>query len=478
MNENIIFISYRRDDTQSEARVIFEQLKANYGEERVFFDHESIEIGSKFPNNIANNIKKSIVVLVIIGKEWLNLEKKNGQKDWVRQEIETALKNNVKVLPVLIENARMPEKDELPESIQSITDINAAEFRLGRDYEPDLKNLKDSIELLIKQIHSKKNDLPKKDLSKKTSNLVKNNNEKKQYKPIKKRLLVAIKISVILAITVIGIIFLSRSKHKIGDIFIESQTGMEFFWIPGACYMMGCGEWAKNCESYEKPPHEVCIDGFWMGKTEVTQEQWKSIMNKNPSANASGNKYPVEYITWDEAIDFIDKLNKNNTEDSYRLPTEAEWEYACRSGGKHEYYSGGDVDKVAWHKNNSDKKSHKVAQKASNGLSLFDMSGNVQEWCKDTFASDAYSNEKYSNVNPEEKGGGQKVVRGGSWCYHEEYSRCTARFGLSRKQKSNDIGFRIVKIENQASEYALFFWTLCWTLILFITTIYSVRNRR
>jgi len=249
---------------------------------------------------------------------------------------------------------------------------------------------------------------------------------------------------------------IKNSKYKSGDTFKENLTGMEFVWIPGGCYTMGCGDWAHDyyfyCEEYEKPPHEVCIDGFWMGKTEVTQGEWKSIMNNNPASNSSGSDYPVENITWHEAKIYIDKLNKNNLEGSYRLPTEAEWEYACRSGGMSQNFSGGDkIKDFAWYNVNSKNKSHIVAhqEKSSNGLNLFDMSGNVQEWCEDSFKSNVYSNVKYREVNPVfiERDNKNKVVRGGSWCYSEKQSRCTARFGLPSIKRSIDIGFRVVKSE-------------------------------
>ena len=118
---------------------------------------------------------------------------------------------------------------------------------------------------------------------------------------------------------------------------------------------MGCGSWAGGCYCGEKPVHEVCVDGFLIGKYEVTQGQWRKVMGKNPSSFKNGDDYPVENISWDDAQKFIRELSAlNNNKYQFRLPTEAEWEYACRSGGKPETYSGGSrIDQVAWYSGDS-----------------------------------------------------------------------------------------------------------------------------
>jgi formylglycine-generating enzyme required for sulfatase activity len=163
----------------------------------------------------------------------------------------------------------------------------------------------------------------------------------------------------------------------------DPTTGMEFVAVPGGCFQMG--DTFGDRESDEKPVHQVCVSDFSIGKYEVTQGQWKAVMDSNPSRFSScGDNCPVESVSWDDAQQFIRRLNKQSST-SYRLPTEAEWEYAARSGGKREKYSGGnDVDAVAWYYGNS-AKTHSVGQKQPNGLGIFDMSGNVWEWCSDWF---------------------------------------------------------------------------------------------
>jgi formylglycine-generating enzyme required for sulfatase activity len=238
-----------------------------------------------------------------------------------------------------------------------------------------------------------------------------------------------------------------------GKIWKEPVTGMEFVWVPGGCYEMGCGNWTSDCSSDEKPVHQVCVDGFWMGKTEVTQGQWEKIMEDNPAEFKKGDNYPVENVRWPEVDKFIKKLSSSTTRTrKFRLPTEAEWEYACRSGGKQEKYAGGiDLDRVAWYHGNSDHSTHFVATKEPNGLGLFDMNGNVHEWCADTYRAWAYK--KHERNNPlfiEE--GYTKVYRGGSWNSEQRYARCAARsyeigiesFTTQVLYRSNELGFRLV----------------------------------
>jgi len=190
-------------------------------------------------------------------------------------------------------------------------------------------------------------------------------------------------------------------EHSAGDVWKEPVTGMEFVWVSGGTYQMGCGSWAGDCRDNEKPVHEVYVDGFWMGKYEVTQGQWKHIMGNNPSYFRKGGNYPVERVSWDDAEKFLVKLNaQKQGQYEFRLPTEAEWEYACRSGGKNERYCGGDdLNELGWYAENSESSgTHPAGTKAPNGLGLFDMSGNVGEWCDDIYSSYGYSKHQRDNL--------------------------------------------------------------------------------
>ncbi len=204
----------------------------------------------------------------------------------------------------------------------------------------------------------------------------------------------------------------------------------------------------------ELPVHEVCVDDFYMGKYEVTQGQWKRIMGKNPSEEKScGDNCPVQNISWDEVQDFVRRLNKISAGSKYRLPTEAEFEYAQRSGGKNERYSGGnDVGRVAWYYENARDTSkteefhkiHPVGKKAPNGLGLYDMSGNVWEWTNDWYESTYYANSPRNNPTGPSTGT-MRTVRGGCASGYEQNMRVSRRDAYEPDYKFRSIGFRLLR---------------------------------
>jgi formylglycine-generating enzyme required for sulfatase activity len=228
---------------------------------------------------------------------------------------------------------------------------------------------------------------------------------------------------------------LKQKEPQPGDTWTEPVTGMEFVWVPGGCYQMG----SYDGDNDERPVHEVCVDGFWMGKYEVTQVQWERVMGNNPSRFKKGNNYPVERVSWHDAKEFIRKLNTGGFK--FRLPTEAEWEYAARSGGKREMYSGGnDVNRVAWYVGNSGMTTHSVGTKAANGLGLYDMSGNVWEWCEDSYGD--YSSGSVTNPRGPYQDG-FRVLRGGSWGGFARNARSAFRFRRYPDFRYSSFGFRV-----------------------------------
>lgn len=238
---------------------------------------------------------------------------------------------------------------------------------------------------------------------------------------------------------------LKPAPPQAGAVWAEPVTGMEFVWVKGGCYTMGSrsGEPGKRRDEF---PHEVCIDSMWIGKYEVTQGQWKKVLGSNPAFFGNKTDYPVESTSWSNIQAFIKKLNEmNQGKHTFRLPTEAEWEYACKSGGKGERFCGGDqIDRIAWHKDNCDRTPHPVGQKEPNRAGLYDMSGNVSEWVEDTYAVDAYK--KHGKKNPVHKDEGpDRVTRGGSWMQNEEECRSAARNFFPEKRGKFNIGFRLVK---------------------------------
>ena len=233
---------------------------------------------------------------------------------------------------------------------------------------------------------------------------------------------------------------------KAGDTWTEPITGMEFVWVPGGSFEMG--DLFGGGDVDEKHIRTVRLDGFWLGKYEVTQGEWQKIMGNNPSYFKNGDNYPVESVSWNDAQEFIKKLNsKHNGRYTFRLPSEAEWEYAARSGGRKENWAGtsseSSLGSYAWYDDNSGGETHPVGQKQPNGLRLYDMSGNVWEWCEDVYVSD-YS--KVDTDNPIYKGSGSdRVVRGGSWYGTPMFLRASDRGSFTPAGRNDDLGFRLAR---------------------------------
>jgi len=266
--------------------------------------------------------------------------------------------------------------------------------------------------------------------------------------------------------------------------FVDPITGMEFVYVPGGKFMMG--DIFGDGDEDERPVHEVALDGFYIGKYPVTQGQWEKVIGEmtiseddsiskhleemlnelNGKDKIEYNLTPVINVSWEDAQRFLKKLNTmSKRKYEFRLPTEAEWEYAARSGGRRERYAGGnDIEKVAWSCIQSMELSsfgheslgplpvfyggqaQPVGTKHPNGLGIFDMSGNVKEWCQDWYC--AYSSETQNNPKGPSSGS-ERILRGGSWrCFfgdNKRLCRTVCRLLAGPQRKQDDIGFRVAK---------------------------------
>ena len=222
-----------------------------------------------------------------------------------------------------------------------------------------------------------------------------------------------------------------RWQHK--------QTGLSFALVPGGCFQMGSNQHASN----EQPQHPVCVDEFWIGRYEITQKVWQQQMGELPEQSQQGAKLPVENVSWNDVQHFIETLNQRS-ESQFRLPSEAEWEYACRSAGLETPYCGGyHVSALAWHKKNSSQHVHPVGKRQANSLGLHDMSGNVWEWVADWYDANYYKRSPKSNPTGPMTGR-TKVFRGGSWLSAPKFLRSTLRYDLAPDRGYNLLGLRLV----------------------------------
>ncbi len=227
--------------------------------------------------------------------------------------------------------------------------------------------------------------------------------------------------------------------------FTEDLNGvkLEMIYIPGGEFTMG-----SNDYDYEKPPHRVKLSPFFIGKYPVTQAQWKAVMGDNPS-NWKGDDLPVEYVSWDDTVKFCKAISKR-TGETYRLPTEAEWEYACRAGSTTKYCFGDDenlLGEYAWYYENSEGKTHPAGQKKPNAWGLYDMHGNVWEWCEDDWHG------RYNGAPVDgsawvdiSKRASFRVYRGGSWGNYAEDCRSAIRNRNSPDIRVRGLGFRLSRM--------------------------------
>ena len=212
--------------------------------------------------------------------------------------------------------------------------------------------------------------------------------------------------------------------------------------VDGDTFSMGAtSEQCVDGESDEKPIHQVYLSDYLIAKTEVTQKQWEAVMSSNPS-QIKGDNLPVKSVSWNDCQKFIMKLNRM-TGLNFRLPTEAEWEYAARGGAKsrgYKYSGSNDIDAVAWYDSNSSGKTQTVATKQANELGLYDMSGNVWEWCSDWYGD--YSSSPQTNPKGPSTGY-DRVCRGGSWCSDVWFCQVSDRLSEDPSDSYYFLGLRL-----------------------------------
>ena len=226
--------------------------------------------------------------------------------------------------------------------------------------------------------------------------------------------------------------------------FTVNGVSFDMIAVEGGTFTMGAtSEQGSDAYDDEKPAHQVTLSSYYIGKTEVTQELWQAVMGSNPS-KFSGTNLPVEKVSWEDCQSFVIKLNEL-TGKNFRLPTEAEWEYAARGGNKSngfKFSGGNNIAEVAWYSKNGNKISHPVATKAPNELGIYDMSGNVWEWCSDWYSSSYYTSSSQTNPTGPNSGS-YRVYRGGSWSGNDRYCRVSHRDSNYPSYRFNYVGLRL-----------------------------------
>jgi formylglycine-generating enzyme required for sulfatase activity len=225
---------------------------------------------------------------------------------------------------------------------------------------------------------------------------------------------------------------------------LAADVKLQLILIRAGTFSMG----ASDGRDDEKPVHKVQITKpFYVGKFKVTQAQWRAIMDASPST-FEGNKNPVEGVSWDDCQEFLKKLDEKFAPLGlkFRLPTEAQWEFVCRAGTATQYSFGkdeSDLGDYAWFARNSEKKTHPVGEKKANAWGLYDVHGNVWEWCADWYDKDYYGKSPGSDpAGPAT--GTQRVMRGGSWFSYAPFCRSAVRMSAERDARSDNVGLRVI----------------------------------
>ena len=235
------------------------------------------------------------------------------------------------------------------------------------------------------------------------------------------------------------------TSGSVGEDKVIIANGVSFTMKPvaGGTFTMGATSEQQDPDDDEKPTHTVTLSDYYIGETEVTQELWAAVMGSNPSRFTGNMQRPVECVSWDDCQTFIRKLNEL-TGANFRLPTEAEWEFAARGGRNsrgYQYSGSSNLGDVAWYRDNSSDTTHPVKTKSPNELGIYDMSGNVWEWCQDWYGN--YSSSSQTNPTGPSTGS-SRVYRGGSWDNDARNCRSAYRYGSTPSRRHYFLGLRLV----------------------------------
>ena len=467
-----VFISYRRSDAVNEARSINDRLRLR--QIRCFYDFDELK-DRKFDEKILDAIKDAEIFIAILSPDYFC--RCSEEDDWVRKEIECAIANNKKIVPINVNN-HFDGKKHIPKNVpynlsSGIIGHQFSEVYTGTTFNDNIDSIiRDRIQSEIPNIGTAPNNSVKIEISSDADcRVLKGGREISQvqansynfiylgpgnhrlvfqsvkyedieHKEIYRVMDEKLPYEDFIEVELLPLIekqkeqrlieeAVKRDRQRLAEeyareakrkeaerleqerknqgLFTANGVTFKMIAVQGGTYTMGAADNDPEAYECEKPAHKETVSDFMIGETPVTQDLWQAVMGSNPS-NFKGNmQRPVEQVSWNDCQTFIRKLNQL-TGQNFRLPSEAEWEYAARGGNRskgYKYAGSNDVDAVAWYDDNSGSTTHKVKTKQPNELGIYDMSGNVWEWCQDNWCDDYNS--------PRDSGG--RVLRGGSWRY-------------------------------------------------------------
>ena len=439
-----IFISYRRKENSGRSNVpMARSFKLEFGRRgyKVFFDYSECT-DNYFAETILPAIRTSNYFVLVLTADCMARCVNEG--DWVRREIEEALKYNIKIIPITPDNecASWPN---LPDALNKLDGLQITSIHTAHMFEDSVKYVINNRFHLGEDrfVHEVTNELLEETGKEKFEG--EQNKCEEQY------------------------FMETKTENKEDGKVLYNLNGVSFsmvlvkgcsFWMGAHCKKKGVfkkypdtsiSNFDEDAGSEESPVHKVTLSNYYIGETVVTQALWKVVMGNNPSYSL-GDDLPVEMVSRKECMEFIEKLNKLIGV-NFRLPTEAEWELAARGGAssqRYRYSGSNEIDAVAWYRDNSDGKTHPVMGKKANELGLFDMSGNVWEWCEDNYCD--YNDEEQTNPCMKNhdvfRHGSSFVLRGGGFDSLSKNCRSTYRT-MNVSERNCNIGFRLVLSETK-----------------------------
>jgi formylglycine-generating enzyme required for sulfatase activity len=398
---------------------LYDRLSQHFGRDHFFIDVDNIPLGHDFVEVIQNEVGSCEVLLAVIGRQWLISTDPQGHRcldipeDFVRLEILTALERRIQVIPVLVGGASMPRSTELPDVLQPLARRQA--LVVGDHFHPDVDRLIAALEPVLRTAPPSREQAA--ELSAASPVTPPHNTSPVTPSP---------------------------DPPTVLEPSFTNSIGMEFMLIPAGTFLMGSPASDTKAHDAETPAHCVTISQpFYLGKYPVTQAQWEAVMRNNPSRFKGNPNHPIENVSWNDVQAFLRKLDEPEGGRDYRLPTEAQWEYACRAGKESPRYHR-EVNVIAWHEANSDRQPQPVGQKLPNAWGLYDMLGNVWEWCHDgrrDYKEGLKEDARNDPIGPTDAGA-DRVVRGGSWDSPIRYVRAAYRYRYRRGFRDGYLGFR------------------------------------
>ncbi|MEM9089863.1 MAG: SUMF1/EgtB/PvdO family nonheme iron enzyme [Cyanobacteria bacterium P01_F01_bin.53] len=472
-----IFISYRRSDTIGHTGRMYDRLVAEFGRENVFKDVDDIPLGVDFAEHLDKAVGQCQVVLVVIGKTWTTVVDEDGnrrldnQDDFVRIEVESALKRGIPVIPVLLEGVSMPNRAQLPKSLHPLVRRNGTQVGYDPRFHTDMDRLIKGLQALMRVAESVPGPGDKPE-----SESAVTQEADATTRPVAKAVKEALTEDIPVAPAKPSVPTFPFEVVKVDAKGNETQreqrsaeyrredlgqgVTLDMVAIPGGSFQMGSAD--GQGDANERPQHKVTVQPFLMGKCSVTQAQWKAVaalpevergLEAEPSA-FSGQNRPVEQVDWDAAVEFCQRLSRKTGRD-YRLPSEAEWEYACRAGTSSAFHYGETLTaEVANYRASSTfgsgpkgeyrRETTDVGSFPANGFGLSDMHGNVWEWCQDHWHDNYEGAPTDGSAWLSSDENARRLLRGGSWGIVPGNCRSAYRLRLARDFRINSIGFRVV----------------------------------